>query len=169
MSIGRMIVGISPHNLVEPDFIISFQELLWGRASRDIQIDSHPKFLIRLSWTWQDVSRTSVRTIARSRICRFLKGGAVGLRLLKSLNRFTVDSFYPIDRKLRILIFFIFPTGRCGSCFLKISHWFTAYSSHPIELKLWKYNTSHESAQFALRYLRFFLVSPPEKSLFHRS
>ena len=41
LKLGRMILDISSHNWSKPNFSIS----LWGRASRNLQIDSQPTVL----------------------------------------------------------------------------------------------------------------------------
>ena len=80
----------------------------------------------------------------------FLLGSAVGTRLLRSSNRFTAYSSYPIELKLDGTLlkhqsaqslgigFSDFPQGAVRARLLKSSNRFTAYSSYQIELKLGK-------------------------------
>ena len=103
LNISRMILDISRHNLAEPDFSISSQEVLWGRLW-DLPIDSKPTDLMRLSWNSAGWYRLSVRRLARSQIFRFPQKGAVGARLSKFSNRFTAYSIYPIELKLSKII-----------------------------------------------------------------
>ena len=67
----RMILNISPLDRSEPDFSVSFQGALWGRASWNLEIDSQPTVFIRWSWNSIGWYWPTARPIARSQIFRF--------------------------------------------------------------------------------------------------
>ena len=45
-----MILDVSPHNRLEPDFSVFSQGALWGRASWNLQFYRQPTVVIQLSW-----------------------------------------------------------------------------------------------------------------------
>ena len=81
LKIYRMILDIDAHSRSVPDFAISAQGALWGRASCNLQIDSQPTVLMRSSWNLVGWYLSSYHTLLRSRIFYFLPRGAVGARL----------------------------------------------------------------------------------------
>ena len=54
LEVGNMIIDVSPHNRLKPDFSISPQRALLGRRPQNFEIDHLPRCLFDCSGTWYD-------------------------------------------------------------------------------------------------------------------
>ena len=119
LKFGRMILDISPLDRSVPDYSISIQGRCGGRHLRS-SIRLQPTVFMRLSWnsirwywTTDRYRFTAYSSYAiemklgrmiLSRIFRFPPGGAVGARLSKFSNQFTIYCIYPLDFELDMII-----------------------------------------------------------------
>ena len=99
-----MISHVGARSRSVPEFAISSQGVLWGRASWYLQIDSQPTISIRLSWNSIGRYRHQSARSLGGGCFDFLSHGALKVRFLKYLNRSTAYSTHPIELKLDRMI-----------------------------------------------------------------
>ena len=133
LELGSMMIDVSPHNRLKPEFSISPQGALLGRPFPEFQNVSPPTVFIRLFWNLVELYWASVRihTVGRAPLL-YCRSCSTPLLYASQL-----DCFLPsYDRQARAQswTFRFSSKKRCEVRFLKSSSRLTADSFDPIDL-----------------------------------